>query len=638
MKKTISTLLAICLVFTMCMPAMAAGMGNFKPVNTYNNNFADVASSNWAMPSIKACYEYALMYGSSNTKFNPTGELTIAEALVMADRVHSIYNTGETAVFSGTPWYAPYEAYAKANGIIAESDFADVTKKATRAQMAYIFFNSIPEWEFTEINSISRIPDVSVSNTYFHEIKGLYNAGILTGSDSKGSFYPDNNITRAEAAAIISRVVDVSLRKEFTLNEEALPQETVLTAQQISEKCAPSVAYVEIYDRNKNILGSGSGFFIDANGTFVTNFHVIENAYYAKIMTTEGNVYDVEGVYDFDATRDTALLKVTGHDFEYLEIDTSTPVAGQRVYAIGSPIGLDNTISDGLVSNPSRQLDGLDFIQISVPISSGSSGGALINEYGRVIGITSAGFGSNGNDLVQNLNLAIPIHYINDLERTSVKSLTRLSSLVTESYDLSLSATNLTLAAGSSTTLTVTYSPAAEDALTAGTTNSSIVDFDWGKDISAGKCELIVYGISAGTAEIYVYYDDPSINKRASLPVTVSGSSSSGSSSSSSSSTNYYRNGAPSYQYVTGMPCIYSYYGNTERTVYYYAPDANLFAHKLNTTKEPIAYMDYLENSGWSYYDSDVEGNVYTYYFTKGYDLMSVVVDLDLYEVWIIMA
>lgn len=628
------------MVFTLCMPVMAAGMSHFKPVNTYSNNFADVPSAHWAMPSIKTCYEYALMYGSSNTKFNPGGELTIAEALVMADRVHSIYNTGETAVFSGTPWYAPYEAYAKTNGIIAESDFADVTKKATRAQMAYIFFNSIPEWEFTEINSISRIPDVSVSNKYFHEIKGLYNAGILTGSDSKGSFYPDNNITRAEAAAIISRVVDVSLRKTFELSEDVLPEETVLTAQQISEKCAPSVAYVEVYDKSGKPFASGSGFFIDSNGTFVTNYHVIDGAYSAKIMSTEGKVYNVEGVYDFDIGRDTALLKVTGHDFEYLEIDTSTPVAGQRVYAIGSPKGLDNTISDGLVSNPNREIDGLDFIQISVPISSGSSGGALINEHGKVIGITSAGIGSNGNDLVQNLNLAIPIHYINDLERTQVKSLTRLSSLVGKSYDLALSATSVNLSAGTSTTVTVTYTPGTDEILTVGTMSSSIAEVEWGNNISTGKCEIIITGVSAGSTEVYVYYDDPSINKRVSVPVTVMGSSSSGSSSSggSYSGNNYYRNGAPSYQYVTGMPCIYSYYGDTERTVYYYAADANLFAHYLNSTKEPIAYMEYLENSGWIYYDGNQKGNVYTYYFTKNYELMSVVVDLDLYEVWIIMA
>ncbi len=745
MKRFITTLLAICMVFTLCVPAMAAGMNNFKPVNTYSNNFVDVAASNWAMPSIKACYEYALMYGSSNTKFNPSGELTIAEALVMADRVHSIYNTGETAVFSGTPWYAPYEAYAITNGIIAETDFADITKKATRAQMAYIFFNSIPEWEFTEINSISRIPDVSVSHTYFHEIKGLYNAGILTGSDSKGSFYPDNNITRAEAAAIISRVVDITLRKTFTLEEEVVPEDTVLTAQQISEKCAPSVAYVEVYDKNQNPIASGSGFFIDADGTFVTNYHVIDGAYSAKIMTTEGKTYDVAGVYDFDVARDTALLKITGHDFEYLEIDTSTPVAGQRVYAIGSPIGLDNTISDGLVSNPNRELNGLDFIQISVPISSGSSGGALINEYGRVIGITSAGFGSDGTDLVQNLNLAIPIHYINELDRTSVKSLTRLASLVGESYELSLSESSLTVPIGYIRTVSVYFSPQAEDYLYLESSNENIALTKWGNDIATGECELTILGMSKGTAQVKVYYyDGNNILNSAVIDVTVGSTTSvdyywngaptyhsitgadcfnsrtfdssystytdqegyvatadqftyvsvtdcgfqyyintlksygwvydsvmnedtytgyiytKGSyitvisyhpdsfavqillmkeeSNSSSSSARYYLNGAPTYQYVTGIPCISSYYGDTGRTVYYYAPDANLFAYNLTSVNTPISYMEYLESSGWYYYDGEVEGNVYTYYYAKGYELMSVIVDLDYYEVWIIIS
>ncbi len=201
-----------------------------------------------------------------------------------------------------------------------------------------------------------------------------------------------------------------------------------LYAEQIYNLCSPAVFYIELYDRYGNATSSGSGFFIDSYGTAVTNYHVIEDAYSAKIqLAGSGVVYNVLGVYDYDEKNDWAIIKVGCSGNSYLEFgDASTVTGGSVIYTIGSPEGLQNTISQGIISNPARVEGGTTYIQITAPISHGSSGGALINKYGKVIGITSAGYAEG-----QNLNFAIPITAIYG---HSTSTITPLSSFNTPTY------------------------------------------------------------------------------------------------------------------------------------------------------------------------------------------------------------
>ena len=157
MKRFTALLLACCMMFGLYVPAQAAGSGmdNFQKAETYNGQFADIDAGYWAASSVKLCYEYGLMKGASATAFNPKGDLTVAEAIVMADRIHEIYHTGKSTLNNGDPWYQPYVDYAMKNGLIAQGDFSSYTAKATRAQMAYLFCNALPQGTLVEINSIS---------------------------------------------------------------------------------------------------------------------------------------------------------------------------------------------------------------------------------------------------------------------------------------------------------------------------------------------------------------------------------------------------------------------------------------------------------------------------------------------------
>ncbi|MDP4132492.1 MAG: S-layer homology domain-containing protein [Bacillota bacterium] len=194
------------------------GMDNFSKGKKYKGGmFKDVDEDEWygtnKNGSVKLVYSYGLMEGNDDGTFNPQGNITIAQAITIAARVANIYYNDEEDFEYEDKWYEGYVKYAISKNIIDENDFDDYDAFITRDQMAYIFSNILPDDELEEINEVKGIPDVDKYDEYYKEIIFLYNVGILSGSDSKGTFNPKSNITRAEVAAIITRLVDSSQRR-----------------------------------------------------------------------------------------------------------------------------------------------------------------------------------------------------------------------------------------------------------------------------------------------------------------------------------------------------------------------------------------------------------------------------------------
>ena len=223
---------------------------------------------------------------------------------------------------------------------------------------------------------------------------------------------------------------DVFTRQQYNKNYKISSNsdgdsELEMTSEDISKKCASAVFKVTTYAFNGKLSGTGSGFFVSSDGLAITNCHVVANSLKIEVKTVDGKVYDDVKIVAYDSTNDLALLKIDeGRNFNYLEYgDSSKLVQGQKVYAIGSPLGLENTLSQGIISNTNR-VDGTStFIQISVPIDHGSSGGALIDTNGKVVGVTAAGYESTGN-----LNLAIPINIAKKLKKETNKGYTIYST------------------------------------------------------------------------------------------------------------------------------------------------------------------------------------------------------------------
>lgn len=164
---------------------------------------------------------------------------------------------------------------------------------------------------------------------------------------------------------------------------------------------------VNVFNASGRKTGNGSGFFINDNGLIITNEHVIRDASRVSIQMNNGTLYDVT-VLLTDERRDFALLKAPIENNDYVTLGNSYYVrTGETIYTYGSPLGISNTMTTGLVSKNLSIVNRKEYIQVSAPISPGSSGGMLVNEFGQVIGITTSIL-ING----QNMNLSIPINRV----------------------------------------------------------------------------------------------------------------------------------------------------------------------------------------------------------------------------------
>lgn len=179
------------------------------------------------------------------------------------------------------------------------------------------------------------------------------------------------------------------------------------------------------YDEYGIPSGSGSGFFIDKTGTGITNYHVLDGATKAILKTTDGNEYEIDKVIasdkDWDIIKFTTINK-ENIKFKYLEFSNKTIEKGDIVYNISSPLGLEKSISDGIVSSLREDKQHGEIIQITAPISPGSSGSALLDKQGKVFGVAT--FNKTGG---QNLNFGVAISD-EKVETLKKNDFTRLNS------------------------------------------------------------------------------------------------------------------------------------------------------------------------------------------------------------------
>jgi len=191
------------------------------------------------------------------------------------------------------------------------------------------------------------------------------------------------------------------------------------TAAELFKDLSPAV--VTIFVKKRGADGGGTGFVIDKEGTIATNHHVIGDAAAVRVKFQNGSVYeDVELLAD-ERERDLALVRVNldapldgGKRPDLVPVslgDSEAIVVGERAVSIGNPLGLEHTLTDGLISSR-RMYEDKPWIQFSAPVSPGNSGGPLFNMRGEVIGVTTAII--HGYGMAQNLNLAVPI---NDLKK-----------------------------------------------------------------------------------------------------------------------------------------------------------------------------------------------------------------------------
>jgi hypothetical protein len=188
----------------------------------------------------------------------------------------------------------------------------------------------------------------------------------------------------------------------FAVMQNLFGQADLIT---LTEKTRPSVFLITTADRNGKPVAGGTGFLVSKDGYLVTNQHVIRKAASAVAKGDNSVTFRVEGILATDLQHDLAILKINSRDTPALALGTSAQMkAGEKVAVIGSPLGLEGSLSEGIIA-ANRDLKQIGrMLQITAPISHGSSGSPVLDLSGRVVGVAAASRNEG-----QAVNFAVPV-------------------------------------------------------------------------------------------------------------------------------------------------------------------------------------------------------------------------------------
>jgi serine protease Do len=182
-----------------------------------------------------------------------------------------------------------------------------------------------------------------------------------------------------------------------------------LTTAQIAKRVSPWVVVIQGKTTDGEVLGSG--FIVSKDGKIVTNLHVVRDMKAATVQTATGEVFDSVAVLGIDGRRDLAVVQIAGFNLPVLELGNSDAVAvGEPLVVVGSPRGLEGTVTAGILSSVRDIGDGFTVLQTDAAVNPGNSGGPLVNDRGQVVGVVVSKLRS-----AENLNFAIPINYVRGL-------------------------------------------------------------------------------------------------------------------------------------------------------------------------------------------------------------------------------
>lgn len=210
---------------------------------------------------------------------------------------------------------------------------------------------------------------------------------------------------RNHLARVALGCVALSLLSPLPTTAQTEQAEQTSSLEALAERVTKAVVLIDV--RTASSSRQGSGFLIDSSGLILTNHHVIRDAQGARVKLASGDVYDRVRILAHDERRDIAVIQIEGFALPTLPLGNSDSVRiGAPVVLVGSPLGLENTISTGIVSGRRQEPEGFQLLQVTAPASRGSSGGAVLSTSGEVIGIAASQLLSG-----QNLNFAVPINY-----------------------------------------------------------------------------------------------------------------------------------------------------------------------------------------------------------------------------------
>ena len=400
MKRLLSAALAAALIFSASGSALAAERSSAAADTLYTLDLVSGSGSGYELDRV------------------PTRMEALVFTLRLAGLEDEALEYDGQSTFTDVPaWGAQYTAYAQANGLVngvSDAVFGaddSINSRDFLTMLLRVLGYSEDEGDFTWATADLTAVRLGIAESVYTEFDrgDMFDCALaalscrMSGQDVTliDSLIASGDVDRAKASAL------------------GLTGLRPLSAVEVAERYSSAVALLQCYANSVQLLNktpnsTSSGFFISDDGILVTNYHTIDDAIYCSVTLESGEQYSVERVLYYDPDIDISVLKVSrtpigGGDeavFPYLELMSADGArVGDVVYALGNPLGLQSSISSGIISNNHRVSDSfaLPMIQNTASISEGSSGGALMNEYGYVIGITT-GYFTYGKDMY----LAVP--------------------------------------------------------------------------------------------------------------------------------------------------------------------------------------------------------------------------------------
>ena len=529
MKRFITLILLILLLAALPLPAGAALVSPYDAAETLS--------------------ALGLLHGTEKG-MELDREVTRAEAAVMVLRLLGLESEArkETAAcpFTDGGWAAPQLAFAWNRGLVRgrSSTYFGSAEKADLRDFVTLLLRALgyseTQGDFTWSECLAFADSIDLC-------RGEYTAdsAFLRGDMAQLSYTALTLPVKGSEQTLSELLYREGVLSGAALRTACLPgapadDRQTYDAVEIHDRCASAVFLVNIYMDEESLQKDkddmhGSGFFVTPDGVAVMCYHEIDGAEYARITTLDGHRYDVAEVLSYDPLWDTAVVRISKTDlngesvgaFPYLDLGDSDLIrAGETVYTLSSALGLSDNITDGLISNRSRDVDDPDYrsIQITAPISSGSSGGALLNRFGEVIGILYGAF-SRG----ENMNLAVPINQVKSALLTqsgrTIREVKQIEQTKRYEATLSLTQTDLALRYGEEAEVIVTHTAPTTPVLRYKVDVNGVVSCEWGSYFTKHSVPLRIEAIGDGEAEITISFDEDGYNEEGSvvIHVTVTG-------------------------------------------------------------------------------------------------------------------
>lgn len=362
LSKSFKIIILLILILSLSTSYVFAGeLTNFLSVQVYSSNFEDVKNTDWFYKDVINSYKAGLFIGKAEDTFDPNGNITLAEAITIISRVHNIYNggTGIIKEDGSKVWYSKYINYAINNGLIEKDEFINYDAKATRAEIAYLFYNSIDLKEFTMINTITSLPDVNRNTKYKDEIFTLYNSGIFTGSDKYGTFKPSTFISRAETSAVINRIINKNNRLKINLvldnnivKIKDIDGYKITSLSEIGEYLA-----IEMVKGNKNInIKQFNLFSKDSSDTEIT---VRLKDLIGEVLYQNPMIFGIEDSFSYNLTEGILSVEYT-HD-RYNQEQLQSYVTARAKEIVSSIIKSDMTYAESIIAINNYLSDNIEY-------------------------------------------------------------------------------------------------------------------------------------------------------------------------------------------------------------------------------------------------------------------------------------